>query len=105
MVDNSIIVEMVENFTLAACALPVILLGMWLSTKSWAFYILVLAGSAWMACVVSGPVYNLWLNPEIGTAMKVMAWTIPPIFFVVLNIGTIVSIRGMRIDRKVQVHE
>ena len=93
---DSILAEMANTFILAAYALPVLCLGMWLSTKSWAFYFLVLVGSAWMAFVVSGPVYNLWVNPEIGTTVKIMAWTIPPIFFVVLNIGVIVNIKVMR---------
>lgn len=89
----------IVNFTTAMWVLPVIFLGMWLCTRSWAFYLIVLMGIAWMAFVVSGPVQDLWLNPGIATHIKVMSWTIPPIFFIVLNIGTIFFIQNMRVQK------
>ena len=94
--DNSIIVEIVGNFTLALPALPVILLGMWLSTKNWSFYSIVVMGIAWIVFVVSGMVYNLCTTPEVATCVKIIAWTIPSVFFIVLNIGSIFTVQSMR---------
>lgn len=94
--DNSILVGMVETFALALCALPVVFLGMWLSTKNWAFYTLVLGGYAWIAYVVSMPIYDLWVNPEIGTLVKIVAWSLPPALFIVLNVGTFASIKSLK---------
>ena len=94
--DNSIVVEAFETLARALCAFPVVILGMWLSTKSWYFYSLVVAGFAWMAFVILGPVYDLWINPEVAMSVKVMAWFTLPIFFTVLNIGTVVFVKTAR---------
>lgn len=97
--DNSIIIDVLETFALALYAFPAIILGTWLATKSWTLYSIAIAGFAWIAFVISGPVYELWLNPEIGMALKVVAWTIPPIFFIVLNVGAIASVQAIRRGR------
>lgn len=93
---NDILTDIAVTFAAAMYAFPVIILGMWLSTKSWCFYFLAVAGFAWMAFVISGSVYDIWLNPDVSTSVKIASWSIPPIFFVVLNIGTVVSIRNMK---------
>ena len=90
--DNSIIVEIAENFAACLLAFPVVMLGMWLATKRWPFYSIAVVGLVWMTYVISGPVSELWVNPEVATSVKVMAWTIPSIFFTVLNVGAIFTI-------------
>jgi len=100
--DNSVIVEIVENFTMAMLAIPVVLLGMWLATKRWPFYSIAVVGFVWMAYVISGAVGELCANPEVSTSVRVAAWTIPPIFFTVLNVGAIATIQGTRRGRVVE---
>ena len=71
--DNSIIVGIAENFTMVLLALPVLILGVWLSTKNWVFYSIVVAGVAWITFIISGTVCELWINPEVATSVKVTA--------------------------------
>ena len=94
--DNSIMVEVAEKFAMCLYALPVVMLGMWLSTKRWLFYPVAVVGFVWMAYVIFGCATEVLANPEVATSVKVMTWSIPPVFFVVLNVGAIASIQGMR---------
>jgi len=96
MMDNSIIAGMVTNFAIAIWALPILLLGLWLSIKSWAWYPLVVIGLAWMTLIISGGVYSIVADPDIATLLKVMLWSIPPIFFIGVNLGLFMSIQAIR---------
>ena len=97
MAEYGLLVGTVESFITALYSFPLIILGMWLSTKSWCFYFLVAIGFAWVAFVISGMVYEIWLNPEVSTTIKVMSWSILPIFFTVANTGAILTIRNARV--------
>lgn len=90
------LLEIAKTLSWCLLAIPVMALGMWLSTKNWLFYSIVVAATAWIAIVISQPVHGIWMNPEITTTVKIMAWSLLPIFFVVLNIGAIFQIKAIR---------
>ena len=94
--SDDFIVEVVSNLSVCMVALPVVILGIWLSTKRWLFYPIAVVGFIWMTYVVSGLVSELWVTSGVSTFIKITAWTIPPIFFVGQNIGAMFFIQSMR---------
>ena len=94
--DNSIITSFIEVVVACLLAFPLIMLGMWLSSKRWFFYPIVVVGFAWMTWIIFGLVGELCMRPGVTVFVEVTAWTIPPIFFVVLNVGAVCAIQGAR---------
>lgn len=88
--DDSLIVTWAETISLCIPALVVSIFGTWASTKNWGFYGINILAFGWMGWVVG--------NLGVGDT-RWMAWIIAVIFVLVLHIGTVVAIQGLRSRR------
>lgn len=94
------VVTILTNIVLCVCALPIILVGMWLSVRSWRYYLVILIGLAWVTYIISNQIYSTIQVLNAGRTLTIILWLAPVAFFTCLNVGAIQGIKAMREKRK-----